>query len=233
HGRARRRNDHVPAVHLEAERHRRAAHKAREAPLVERMAGQALVLVVEPAEPRRRVVRPAGADAVELHEVAVHVRLEDRAADPEHLAALAHEEDEARPGVVHAVDVVRSLEDHLEPPRLEMLARQTQDLGVVRLPPRRMRNFPEDAPAGRALHACPPRKSYDTRPAKASASAIATSPARSTSTTVSTTSPKSGPPAWQSQPRNSRSRPSSAGATRVRTRSDTRYIPAVTRPPAA
>src|SRR6266581_3047527 len=325
HGRARRRDDHVPAVHLEAERHRRAAHEAREAPLVERMAGQALVLVVEPAEPRRRVVRPAGADAVELHEVAVHVRLEDRAGDParreplerlvhgvgrgreddvavpgvvdvgafhphgprpldapvprghdaalderhvrlrerlehpltigiqdrlrgvhvrhaarleraelpEHLDALAHEEDEARPGVVHAVDVVRSLEDHLEPPRLEMLARQTQDLGVVRLSPRRMRDFPEDAPAGRALHACPPRKSYDTRPAKASASAIATSPARSTSTTVSTTSPKSGSPAWQSQPRNSRSRPSSAGATRVRTRSDTRYIPAVTRSPDA
>src|SRR5712691_5943811 len=324
HGRARRRDDHVPAVHLEAERHRRAAHEAREAPLVERMAGQALVLVVEPAEPRRPV-RPAGADAIELHEVAVHVRLEDRAGDPagreplerlahrvgrgreddvaapgvvdvgafhphgprpldapiprghdatlderhvrlherlehpltigiqdrlrgvhvrhaarleraelpEHLDALAHEEDEARPGVVHAVDVVRSLEDHLEPPRLEMLARQTQDLGGVRLPPRRMRDFPEDAPAGRALHACPPRKSYDTRPAKASASAIATSPARSTSTTVSTTSPKSGSPAWQSQPRNSRSRPSSAGATRVRTRSDTRYIPAVTRSPDA
>src|SRR2546422_9676724 len=63
HGRARRRNDHVPAVHLEAERHRRAAHEAREAPLVERMAGQALVLVVEPAEPRRRAVPAPGADA--------------------------------------------------------------------------------------------------------------------------------------------------------------------------
>src|SRR2546422_5098601 len=166
----------------------------------------------------------------------VHVRHAarlERAELPEHLDALAHEEDEARPGVVHAVDVVRSLEDHLEPPRLEMLARQTQDLGVVRLPPRRMRDFPEDAPAGRALHACPPRKSYDTRPAKASASAIATSPARSTSTTVSTTSPKSGSPAWQSQPRNSRRPPSSPGATRVRTRSDTRHIPAVTRSPDA
>src|SRR5439155_50110 len=46
HGRARGRDDRVPPVHLQAERRGRAAHEAREARLVERVAGQALLLVI-------------------------------------------------------------------------------------------------------------------------------------------------------------------------------------------
>src|SRR5919197_1815446 len=81
-GVARGRDDHVAAVDLEPERRGRAAHEARQAPLVERMASQALLLVIEPAEPRRRAVRAtADADAVKLDEIALHVRLEDRTRD--------------------------------------------------------------------------------------------------------------------------------------------------------
>src|SRR5213596_2999733 len=70
-------------VHLKAERRGRAAHEAREARLVERVAAQALLLVIEPAKPRRRAVRAsADADTVELDEIAPHVRLEDRARYP-------------------------------------------------------------------------------------------------------------------------------------------------------
>jgi len=60
----------------------------------------------------------------------------ERAEPPERLDPLAHEENEAGGDVVHAVDLVRGLENHLEPSGFQLLARQTQDLGVVRLPSR-------------------------------------------------------------------------------------------------
>src|SRR5262249_16795653 len=47
--------------------------------LIEGELPQVLLLVVEPPEPGRLAVEPAGADAVELDEVAVHVWLHHRA----------------------------------------------------------------------------------------------------------------------------------------------------------
>src|SRR5262249_60343883 len=48
----------------------------------ERLAGELLVLVLEPPDPRRLAVRPAaGADAVELDQVALDVRLQHGALD--------------------------------------------------------------------------------------------------------------------------------------------------------
>src|SRR5258708_2860841 len=83
HQLAGRRRDGVAAVHFEAERRGRAADEPRELTLVERVTGELLVLVIEPAEPGRLAMRPAaGADPVELDQVALDVRLEHGALDP-------------------------------------------------------------------------------------------------------------------------------------------------------
>ena len=73
----------------------------------------------------------------------------------EHVEALAHQEDEARP-VVGFAHLVRGLERDLVPLGLEVLTGQSQDLGVVRLAARRVSRFSKNAPAARVIHAHPP-----------------------------------------------------------------------------
>src|SRR3990170_1954531 len=121
---------------------------------------------------------------------------------------LAHQEDGPRPRGPRGAQPVGVLELHPESPRLELRRGQAQDLRVVALAARRVRLFPEDAPAGRTVHSIPPGRIVGIARARASASARATSSARSTSTTVSITSAYTGSPARSSQARNSRSRPS-------------------------
>src|SRR6266850_4019781 len=83
---------------------------------------------------------------------------------------------------------LRGPELDVESLRLQMLPGQAQDLRVVGLAARRMGRFTKDAPA-RVGHPNPPQPTHDTRPAKASVSASATSSARSTSITCSMISP--------------------------------------------
>src|SRR5438094_2421115 len=322
---ARRGRDRVTAVHFEAERGGGAADEPRERALVHRVAGQLLVLVIEPAEPGRLAMRAAaGADPVELDQITRDVRLQHGARDPapgeppqrsldltgrrrehdvaflrvvdvaalhpdrerprlgtlarrddaagderyvglvedgdhpvtigvvhrawgvdvghaahlecpetvEHLEPFAHEEDEARPALVDLDDLFRRLELDVKSFRFQVLPCQPQYFGIVGLAARRVGRFAKNSPAHSA-HSSPPRPIYDTRPAKASVSASATSSARSTSTTCSMISPYSGAPERASHCRKSRSRPSPAGGVRARTDSATRYMPAVTRSPAA
>src|SRR5919204_2574519 len=71
------RDDRVAAVDFEPERRGGFARQTTEPRGVEGMPGEFLLLVIEPAEPRRSPVHRAAADAVELHEIARHVALND------------------------------------------------------------------------------------------------------------------------------------------------------------
>src|SRR5262249_8232962 len=73
------RDDAVASVDLEAEGGGGPAHEPRQRALIEGELPQALLLVVEPPEPRRLAVEPAPAYPIELYEVAVHVWLYHRA----------------------------------------------------------------------------------------------------------------------------------------------------------
>src|SRR5258708_6016731 len=76
------RHDGVSTVHVEPEGERGPPHRAGELGGIERVADHALLLVVEPAEPRGRPIGSrAGADPVELDEVALDVRLDDGLSD--------------------------------------------------------------------------------------------------------------------------------------------------------
>src|SRR5262249_30646040 len=120
----------------------------------------------------------------------------------EHLLALAHEEDRAGRGGDGLAHVLRVLEVHCIPLGLEVLARQTEDLRVVVLPPGRMRPLAEDAPAVGPRRFPPPRRHAL---ARSRASASATSSARSTSTTSGITCAYIGWPSAWSHIRSSRS----------------------------
>src|SRR5262249_31821555 len=147
----------------------------------------------------------------------------------EHVLALAHQEDSARPRGRRRAHVLRHLEVDREAASLQVLRGQPEDLGVVALPARRVGLLAVDAPAVGVAHSIPP--AGPTAPARARASASATSSARSTSTTVEITSPYSGWSRSASQVRYSRSRPRWPGGTSRRPRSGTRYSPAVTKAP--
>ena len=126
--------------------------------------------------------------------------------------------------------LVRALEDHVEASFLQVLARQAEDLGIVDFTVRRMLPFSKHAPGAPTAHPAPP-PTPEWVVAATSASANATSLARSTSTTVWMISPYTGSPERTSHPRRSRSRPSPGGGRRSRMRSESRYMPAVTRLP--
>src|SRR5262249_56739015 len=94
------------------------------------------------------------------------------------------------------------LQRHLEARRLQVLGRETKDLGVVGLASRRIRALSKDAPTGQFHYASALLGALImivSRPL-ASDSASRTSSGRSTSTTVSTTSPYIGSPARCTQP---------------------------------
>src|SRR5438132_407673 len=127
---ARRGRDRVTAVHFEAERGGGAADEPRERALVHRVAGQLLVLVIEPAEPGRLAMRAAaGADPVELDQITRDVRLQHGARDPApgeppqrslDLAGRRREHDVA---FLRVVDVA-ALHPDRERPRFGALARR-------------------------------------------------------------------------------------------------------------
>src|SRR6185436_20307826 len=68
----------------------------------------------------------------------------------QHLLALAHQEDRARPPRGGATHVLRIFQVDLVSTRLEVLAGQAEDLRVVVFTARRMRPLAEDSPAMRA-----------------------------------------------------------------------------------
>src|SRR5439155_15988862 len=112
----------------------------------------------------------------------------------EDLDPLTHQEHPEGTGLRRA-DLVGGLERHLESARLDVLAGESQDLGIVVFPARRMLPLPKDPPAVRVAHRSPPRSSTPVCP-PASASARATSDGSSTSTTFSIVSAHSGSPPY-------------------------------------
>jgi len=76
---------------------------------------------------------------------------------PEDRQALTHDEERGRVRVSRIGDLLGVLHGDLVPAGLQHLAREAQDLRVVRLAPRRVRALTEDAPAATVAHDAGPR----------------------------------------------------------------------------
>jgi len=118
---------------------------------------------------------------------------------------LTHREHHRRRSGHLCGEVIGRLETHVKSHRVQVLAGQAENLGVVEFPPRRMRPFAEDAPAFLAVHATSSAGRFVgcSGNSFATASASNTSSPRSTSTTVWMGTPKTGSPLATSQVRKS------------------------------